>query len=784
MKSLSTKKIIIAILSVLFAFCMIAGLTANKASANTNLETVTLKTTMNQSAQMRLTNPTGMRFITIVDEDDVDLFGDDIQVVTMITQKNLLDEKGISVEDFDKDTDVKKAEVVFDAGNFQAAKDAHNGAIKLTATILEISDKNIAKTYVAKTYITDGEKIGYVEGATEASIYDVATEALKNVNPADEPEAYEVLLGYTKSCNIVINDNAEEPVEVPYGSKLIDTIFYGMPECFTVVSIKDANGGDVAKDFVVTEDIALTIELAENHKWVDGECEFNCGAKCYHPEYENGACVECGTVCEHDSYTDGVCDTCETACAHTAWTDGVCDTCATVCTHEFVDGVCGTCGFVKVVRPYDIADLDPAYTATYNEDGSISISGSELATVDYQQVINGKFKANATYIITISASFVGASNWGYRVVPHFDGYDSAGDFIWYEATVYEMEYTVGEEDVDSIVIYTRLRFYNGSIAEEDFTITLKATAEEKISLPYMIKITNTMEGAAVAYNEDGSSTVSAPSFNSSGFRFDHIFNGTFKANTTYEISFNTAWTGSNAWKIVSYLDPDETDGKYGTSSTMWGSAYLNQTGNPSRTYKYTVGDADVNQIVITSWTRCVVGGKDVTDENPFSITFSAEIKEIYPFEVTATGNATYDLDDTVITYTTDAAELPSGATSGWKISTESYDNAAFRVKLVFKGEFKANTTYVITLKSKYITQGCVANLYINTVVNQPGNRMTGSDIQPSACTSANGYAYEYTVGDADVTQINLFSWLRASGDTSNSAAFSMVYSATIAEKVA
>ena len=88
MKSLSTKKIIIAILSVLFAFCMMAGLTANKVSANTNLETVTLKTTMDQSAQMRLTNPTGMRFITVVEQEDVDLFGDDIQVVTMITQKN------------------------------------------------------------------------------------------------------------------------------------------------------------------------------------------------------------------------------------------------------------------------------------------------------------------------------------------------------------------------------------------------------------------------------------------------------------------------------------------------------------------------------------------------------------------------------------------------------------------------------------------------------------------------------------------------------------------------
>ena len=303
MKSLSTKKIIIAILSVLFAFCMMAGLTANKVSANTNLETVTLKTTMDQSAQMRLTNPTGMRFITVVEQEDVDKFNyDNITVVTMITQKNLLDDANIEVADFNKDSAVKMATVEFNKYNLADAMTVH-GSYKLTATILEISDSNIAKTYIAKTYITDGEKIGYVGGATEASIYDVATEALKNVNPAEEPENYEVLLGYTKSC--VITVNGQEMGKVAYNGKLSDFKF-DVPKCYAIASIK-SDGVDVDLNANVITDLDLTVEFTYNHSYVDGACEF-CEAPCCHPEYEDGTCVDCGMTVEEilaSSLTEG-----------------------------------------------------------------------------------------------------------------------------------------------------------------------------------------------------------------------------------------------------------------------------------------------------------------------------------------------------------------------------------------------------------------------------------------------------------------------------------------------
>ena len=285
MKSLSIKKIVIAILSALFAFCMFAGLAANKVSANTDLERVTLSTTMDHGAQMRLTNPTGMRFIINVDEADFDLFGEDVKVVTMITQKNLLDAKGISVEDFDKDTDVKKAEVVFGASHFQAAKDAH-GAIKLTATILEISDKNIAKDYVAKTYITDGEKIGYVEQATVASIFDVATEALKDETAEYDEYELGILAGYTKSCTVTL-EGTDQSVKVPYGVKISDLV-YGMPECY-VVAFKDLDGNPVALDAVVTTDLVMSMSF--NHSYKDGKCEY-CKISCAH-DWDGADCTIC-----------------------------------------------------------------------------------------------------------------------------------------------------------------------------------------------------------------------------------------------------------------------------------------------------------------------------------------------------------------------------------------------------------------------------------------------------------------------------------------------------------
>ena len=307
MKSLVKRKSLLAILSTLCASCMLfAGLSVKKASADATpatLESVTLTTTMENTASMRLTDPTGMRFTANVQESDIQQFNaDTVKVVIMITQKNRLDEAGLTVATFDKDSAVTKAEVSFTKDEFPAAD---NGTVKLIATILRVKDENIAKTYVAKTYITDGEKIGYVANATEASIYEVASYWANQDKYKDDATAMAILQGYSKSCSVTINGN--EAVKVAYYSE-VSELFATLPACTTVSSIVDGNSQTVALNAPVTADLALTVEYTVNH------------------DYENGECKYCDEVCEH-SWTDGVCTVCTMACEHTSYKDLLCETC-------------------------------------------------------------------------------------------------------------------------------------------------------------------------------------------------------------------------------------------------------------------------------------------------------------------------------------------------------------------------------------------------------------------------------------------------------------------------
>ena len=68
---------------------------------------------------------------------------------------------------------------------------------------------------------------------------------------------------------------------------------------------------------------------------------------------------------------------------------------------------------------YEISDLSNVYSYTHNEDGSITVSGNDLHVVNYKQVINGDFKANTTYIITLTASIneAGGDIGWVRVIP-------------------------------------------------------------------------------------------------------------------------------------------------------------------------------------------------------------------------------------------------------------------------------------------------------------------------------------------------------------------------------
>ncbi len=189
------KKRLTIILSALFVLCMaLAGFSAVSASANDGLNAVTLENSyVNEHAEIRLVEPTGMRFTTKIAKSDLAKFDEEnVQVVTLITPKAYLDDAGIAYEDFTKDSEVKMSVIPFsldeliEDGDFYAAK----------AVLLEVKEQNVAKTFVAKTYITDGEKIGYTN-ATGASIWSVAIDqVLLNLVDTEDEDAMAVLQKY------------------------------------------------------------------------------------------------------------------------------------------------------------------------------------------------------------------------------------------------------------------------------------------------------------------------------------------------------------------------------------------------------------------------------------------------------------------------------------------------------------------------------------------------------------------------------------------------------------
>ncbi len=269
------KKSIIAILSVLCAICLIfAGANMVKADAQTSLAPVTLEaTTMNETAEIRLTAPTGIRFTTNVAESDLAKFAntEDIKVVTMITPARYLTAAGLSFEEFTKDCGVTMKELTF---NYSDLPEAVNGIITVKSVLLEVQEHNIAEPFVARTYITDGASIGYA-GAQAKSIYDVASAVLA----AEDYEAddLETLNRYTKST-VADAENIDSAIAEATNGKVISLdkmVAYGTITVPATAEnlIIDGKGATVANIIVAggTNVIIQNVALTESGITVNSE---------------------------------------------------------------------------------------------------------------------------------------------------------------------------------------------------------------------------------------------------------------------------------------------------------------------------------------------------------------------------------------------------------------------------------------------------------------------------------------------------------------------------------
>ena len=176
-----------------------------------------------------------------------------------------------------------------------------------------------------------------------------------------------------------------------------------------------------------------------------------------------------------------------------------------------------------------------------------------------------------------------------------------------------MEYVVGDTDIDSIVIYTRYRYFNGVPHEGPFAVTMKPTVGVKEFKEYDVVLDSFADQIYIENNEDGSYFFRASAF-SGQIYFKQVLNGEFKANTTYNITVEIIELTGIPYTLRLATQTDT----YGNDNAIYNDSN-------TVTLQYTVGENDINQIVLYSKIRNTVGGNDTTYEKAWSIMFTATV---------------------------------------------------------------------------------------------------------------------------------------------------------------
>lgn len=276
---------------------------------------------------------------------------------------------------------------------------------------------------------------------------------------------------------------------------------------------------------------------------------------------------------------------------------------------------------------YEVLLGETVYDEAYiidNNDGSFTIGADAFSgKTQFIQTFSGDFKANTTYAITLEIlDLTGSINWGLRFATEVDGY-GYGNAIYQGKETVTVEYTVGGIVLNQISLYSLTRFTiagQDSVSEDAWSITLKATVEEVGKVPpYRLVAGDTVyDDMYITNNGDGSFTIGADAF-SGRSQFKQVFNGVFKANTTYVITLvGYDFTGDYAYALRIYSDAN----RYTTSNTLMDDSNYNP-----RIIEITIGEEDVGSIVFYSTTRYQNGQSDSTGDTPWSITLSATVEE-------------------------------------------------------------------------------------------------------------------------------------------------------------
>jgi hypothetical protein len=283
-----TKKLFIAILSVLFMFSLVFCVGSVPVKAETDYTSFKVI-----GAGIRVDDSKTIRFVTRIEKDVLDKIEGKVEVVTMITPERYLERAKINNEDgFKADANVQMNKVVFSEAKGNLKKvvekvdetdDGIDNPIEyyhFNGCIYNVQEHNMSYPFAARSYITvdGGDPVAYTpydvsgeDPVVTASLFEVAEKAIAS----GEYTGTDITLleKYTKSYDVhfVSTDYADVTATVKHGYNLKDVAEIQHP-CATITGFSGYDG-----EFITSQPAGdVTVNYSIEHNFADGACK-DCG---------------------------------------------------------------------------------------------------------------------------------------------------------------------------------------------------------------------------------------------------------------------------------------------------------------------------------------------------------------------------------------------------------------------------------------------------------------------------------------------------------------------------
>ena len=284
-----TKKLFIAILSVLFMFSLVFCVGSVPVKAETDYSSFEVI-----GAGIRVDDSKTIRFVTRIEKDVLDKIEGKVEVVTMITPERYLEREKINNADgFKADANVQMNKVVFSEAKGNLKKvvekvDETNDGIDnpieyyhFNGCIYDVQEHNMSYPFAARSYITvdGGDPVAYTpydvsgeDPVVTASLFEVAEKAIASGEYTEDTDI-KWLEDYTKSYDVhfVSTDYADVTATVKHGYNLKDVAEIQHP-CATITGFSGYDG-----EFITSQPAGdVTVNYSIEHNFADGACK-DCG---------------------------------------------------------------------------------------------------------------------------------------------------------------------------------------------------------------------------------------------------------------------------------------------------------------------------------------------------------------------------------------------------------------------------------------------------------------------------------------------------------------------------